>query len=189
MLIKRSALVLGIISLSFSGLVAFAQNNPNQMGQNNNPPMGNQMGERGPGGRMWEDLNLTPEQEQKLAAIHTKYHPQMMELHESLRTAKEELKSMWAGSATNAELEAKHQEVSNLHQQMGHLRFQCWLEMREVFTPEQRQQIAAKKGPGMGHGQMNHGPGMGGGQMNPGPGMDNGPMNQGQPGPEEMLDF
>lgn len=46
-------------------------------------------------------------------------------------------------SNTSAEeLRNQHEQVQELHQEMGNLRFESMLEMREVLTAEQREQFA-----------------------------------------------
>ena len=46
------------------------------------------------------------------------------------------------GNASEDQLRSKHQEIANLRQQMGNIRFESMLEMRKILTAEQRQKLA-----------------------------------------------
>jgi Spy/CpxP family protein refolding chaperone len=119
-----------------------AQNNP----QNPQNPQNSSRGRRwrdGSGrGRIIEQLNLTTEQKQKMVDIRQKYQGQLKPLKEQISSAREELSQMMSGTATADEIRAKHQEILKLRQQLGDIRFESLLEMREVLTPEQRTQFA-----------------------------------------------
>ena len=92
------------------------------------------------GEKLTEKLNLTPEQQQQMQTIRTKYQPQMDTIKEQMRTEKERLRQMMTNNDSNNNLRSQHQKIASLNQQMADLRFQSMLEMREVLSPEQRQQ-------------------------------------------------
>lgn len=89
---------------------------------------------------LMEKLNLTIEQQQKMQSIRRKYQPQMDSLRLEMRTEKEKLRQMMTNNDSSDNLRQQHQKVASLNQKMSDLRFQIMLEMREVLTPEQRQQ-------------------------------------------------
>jgi len=52
-----------------------------------------------------------------------------------------EMRSLMASDASSEQLREQHQKIRDLHQQMGDQRFETMLQIREVLTPEQRQQM------------------------------------------------
>lgn len=92
--------------------------------------------------RIIEQLNLSDEQTQQLVSIRQKYQPQLRPLQEQIRTARQEMRQMMTGNGSQAQLRSKHQEINRLNQEIHTLRFESFLEMREVLTPEQRQEFA-----------------------------------------------
>jgi Spy/CpxP family protein refolding chaperone len=99
-------------------------------------------GKKGGQGQWMESLNLTDRQKQQLEAIRQKYQGQMQSLSEQLRTSQNELRTLMAGNGSDSEIRAKHNQVANLRQQLGELRFNSMLESRQVLTPEQRQKFS-----------------------------------------------
>ncbi|MGI0480402.1 Spy/CpxP family protein refolding chaperone [Geminocystis sp. CENA526] len=103
-----------------------------------------QMGQRqkrgGEKGDIMTKLNLTSEQQQQMQSIRTKYQPQMDSIRQEMRTEREALRQMMSNNASPDNLRSQHNKIASLNQRMGDLRFQSMLEMREVLTPEQRQQ-------------------------------------------------
>lgn len=93
------------------------------------------------GSRIIEQLNLSQDQQQRMAAIRQRYQSQLQPIQEQVQTVRTEMRSMMSGTATNDEIRAKHQEMRQLRQEIGNLRFESLLEMREVLTPEQRNQF------------------------------------------------
>jgi Spy/CpxP family protein refolding chaperone len=93
-------------------------------------------------GRIIEQLNLSQEQTQELVSIREKYKPRFRSLREQMRKAHEEMRQMMTGNVSQAELRAKNEEINQLNQKIDELRFESLLEMREVLTPEQRQEFA-----------------------------------------------
>lgn len=99
--------------------------------------------ERGEGkGRFLEKLNLTSDQKQELSAIRQKYRAQIEPIQSNMQMLQRELFAMMAGDESTDVIRAKYQKASQLRQELGNIRFQSMLEMREVLTPEQRTQLA-----------------------------------------------
>ena len=59
-----------------------------------------------------------------------------------MRSKRQKLQEMMAGTATEKEIRSQHQQVVQLDQKMDNLRFESMLETRQVLTPEQRRQFA-----------------------------------------------
>ncbi|MFN4066703.1 MAG: Spy/CpxP family protein refolding chaperone [Thermosynechococcus sp.] len=102
----------------------------------------------GYGGPRWganlENLNLTPEQRQRLQAVRQQYQGQMEQTRNQLRTAKQELRQMMSGNASEDQIRSKHQQVRQLENQLASLRFESMLAMRGILTPQQRQALATQ---------------------------------------------
>ena len=105
-----------------------------------------QRGDRGgPGGRrgdFLEQLNLSEAQMQDIREIRERYGPDLQELHGDIRSERDQLRQLMAGSASESEIRSQHSRVLNLHQEMAETRFDSMLEIRNVLTPEQRQEWA-----------------------------------------------
>ncbi|MGK7931480.1 MAG: Spy/CpxP family protein refolding chaperone [Microcystaceae cyanobacterium] len=93
-------------------------------------------------GRIMEQLGLSEEQTQELNSIRQKYQPQLRSLRRQIRNSREEMYDMMTGNASQAELRSKNQEINQIDQKIHNLRFESLLEVREVLTPEQRQEFA-----------------------------------------------
>ena len=115
-----------------------AQNQP----ERGNKERGRKRGRRGGMKRLLSKLDLTPEQTQQIEAIETKYQGDREPLHQELRTEMQTMKSLFSSDATTQELQGQQQTVRNLRDQLGDLRFNQMLEVREVLTPEQRDRMA-----------------------------------------------
>ncbi|MDJ0578669.1 Spy/CpxP family protein refolding chaperone [Crocosphaera sp.] len=87
-------------------------------------------------------LNLSDQQMQQLGEIRKKYRPQMQNLAQQMQAKSQELNRMMQGNASESDLRRKHQEIANLRQQMGKIRFESMLEMRTILNTEQRQRLA-----------------------------------------------
>ena len=94
-----------------------------------------------PSGRMLKQLNLSPEQLQKLKAIRDRDQVQMRELAEKSRQASKDLRDLLAGSESSDVIRAKHNQVLNLQQELRRQHFERTLAMREILTPQQRKQL------------------------------------------------
>lgn len=89
-----------------------------------------------------EQLNLSEDQKRQLKDIQQKYKQQMSQYRDSLKSARKELQDMMVGNSSKEAIRAKHNEVAKLRQTIADMSFESMLEMREVMTPEQRQQFA-----------------------------------------------
>ncbi len=141
--ILRRVSVLGLAILSIGGVVALANGNrllPQITAQTTESQPGNQNQSRLAHNRnsLVRVLNLTPDQVQKLQAIRRQYKDQILQTSQQLRQARQQLSEAIAGTAPADEVRVKHRQVDALQQQLGDLRFESTLAVRELLTPEQR---------------------------------------------------
>jgi Spy/CpxP family protein refolding chaperone len=108
------------------------------------PATPRQQAPRGQHRQQWiQQLNLTPDQVQKLESIRGQYKPQMEQAYSTLRQARRELLDLMASNtATDSQIREKHQQIQTLQQQLSDTRFEQLLAMRNVLNAEQRTQAA-----------------------------------------------
>lgn len=88
-----------------------------------------------------EQLNLSSQQQQQISTIRQKYRSDMEQVRTRLRTAQQELQQLMVGNATKDNIRAKHQQVGELNQELDTLHFESMLEIRDVLTTAQRQEL------------------------------------------------
>ena len=91
---------------------------------------------------LFQQLNLTTNQQRQIEKIHRLYYPEIIKLQEKLTAAKAELTDMMASAESATIIRTKHQEILNLRQELGELQLETMLATREVLTLEQRQDFA-----------------------------------------------
>ena len=89
-----------------------------------------------------EQLDLTDEQSAQIEAIHEQYRAVNEQDYQKLQQARESMRSLFAQDANPNQLRQQHQEIQSLRQQLGNRRFETMLQVREILTSEQRQQMA-----------------------------------------------
>ena len=94
-----------------------------------------------PSGRMLKQLNLSPEQLQKLKAIRDRNPNRMRELAQQSRQANKELRDLLVSTESSDAIRAKHTQVLSLQQELQKQHFERMLSMREILTPQQRSQL------------------------------------------------
>ncbi|MFM9266573.1 Spy/CpxP family protein refolding chaperone [Tychonema sp. BBK16] len=131
------ALAILMITLG-STAAAIAVPNPTepQTVAQNQPP--NRRG--GKEGGMFEKLNLSADQKQKMQAVRDRYKDQISQRMQAVRQARQELQTMMAGATNTSQMRDKHRQMMGLRQQLEEVQFESMLSMREVLTPEQRSQ-------------------------------------------------
>lgn len=123
----------------------FKENNPNQIQylSQNNPESGSKQKRRWEGeGKLFESLNLTPEQKNQMKQIKDKYRPKMEAIRKNMRSEREILKNMMVNNEPTDKIRSQHQKVSILNKQANDLRFESMLEINKTLTPEQRKKLA-----------------------------------------------
>ena len=94
-----------------------------------------------PSGRMLKQLNLSPEQLQKLKTIRDRDPNRMRELAQQSRQANKELRDLLVSTESSDAIRAKHTQVLSLQQELQKQHFERMLSMREILTPQQRSQL------------------------------------------------
>ena len=153
-LLPVACYITAAIALSVGGSLAIAKpperanfplltSPPQSVAQETRQPRHQQLQQRGfPGGRLMEQLNLSKEQKQQISTIRQKYQRQTQQLREEIRSERQKLQDMMAGTATEAEIRRQHPQVAQLNQTIHNLHFEGMLQTRQVLTPEQRRQFA-----------------------------------------------
>ena len=95
-------------------------------------------------GQLFQSLNLTPDQRQKLKSVQQEYQSQIREQQRNVQEARQTMQQMLGSNTPSATVLAKFQDVQQMQQSLGQLRFKGLLAMREVLTPTQRQQLATQ---------------------------------------------
>ncbi len=146
-----SSILTAILALTVGSTVAIAANpSSDNVFSNSTPDTVNspiaQRPNRGRGvenvDKFMEQLNLTEDQKRQISAIREKYQAQMQQLRTSEQANRQELETMMSGNASNDQLRSKHQQMVQTRERMNNLRFESLLEMRQVLTPAQRNQLA-----------------------------------------------
>ncbi|OCR02083.1 Spy protein [Oscillatoriales cyanobacterium USR001] len=138
-MLLRHLSTVAILMLSLTSTAAIAlpklPETISQAPQPPNPPMQD-------GGQIFEKLNLTADQKQKMQAIRNQYKDKITQHRDAIVKANQELMSMINGNASDSQLREKHRQVVAQAQQMGELQFDMMLAMRQILTPDQRRQLA-----------------------------------------------
>ena len=90
------------------------------------------------------DMNLTPEQMERLQTIRTEQKAEIEKTRDALHQAHEEMRDLIGSEVDEATIREKYRQVSSLRQEMADLRFNSMMEMRKTFTLEQRRQFVEK---------------------------------------------
>lgn len=114
--------------------------------------------------RMVKELNLTPEQKEKVREIKKNQGAGMREhkakVHEAMKDLAQSMKAPEKGDAYKAKLKQKFETVQALRNEMMAKRFQVALEIREILSAEQIEKFRAmdmdKGGFGKGRGKKKH---------------------------------
>lgn len=90
---------------------------------------------------LFQQLDLTGEQQQHLQQIHLRYRRQIAKKKQSIVRLQQQLSDMMVGTETVASLRAKNQQLNALRQDLESLRFESMLATREILTLQQRQKF------------------------------------------------
>lgn len=140
----RKVSVVALLILSLGGVVALFVPNPllSQSSEQKQSPAESSWAGKESG---WiRDLDLSATQVQQLQAIRQQYHDPLQQNAQELHQARQELKTLMAGTASTVEVRAKFQQVQQLSQTVAQVRFESLLAMRAVLSPEQRAELAEK---------------------------------------------
>lgn len=94
-------------------------------------------------GGLFDKLNLSAEQKQKMQTVRDRYKEQVSQRMQAVRQARQELETMMSSPTANvSQMREKHRQIMGLRQQLEEVQFETTLSMREVLTPEQRTQLS-----------------------------------------------
>ncbi|MCT7955006.1 Spy/CpxP family protein refolding chaperone [Laspinema palackyanum] len=142
-LLAALMLALGTSTAAYAAPQAFAEQTIAQRPGGNNPGRGSERGGEWAGKEGWlEQLNLTEQQQQEIQAIRDRYETQMQATRDQMRQNMERMGQMMGGNTSDNELRNQHNQILQARQQMGQMQFEQMLAIRNVLTPEQRQQFA-----------------------------------------------
>lgn len=91
---------------------------------------------------IFEKLNLSTSQQEQMKNIRDKYQPQIQTLRQEMRVEKEKLGQMMETDTSESQLRNQHKNVLQISQKMRNQHFEAMLEMREVLTTQQRQELS-----------------------------------------------
>lgn len=128
--------------LVIGGGMAEARPRGNWEGQGTRVAQRGGRGQGGPNGGLMQQLNLSEQQQQQIQAIRERYQPQLEQGREAMKQAHEQFRNLMTGNANESQVRAQHQQIQQLAQQMGSLRFESMMEIRNVLDESQRQQFA-----------------------------------------------
>ncbi|MEM8719318.1 MAG: Spy/CpxP family protein refolding chaperone [Cyanobacteria bacterium P01_G01_bin.39] len=90
---------------------------------------------------LFQQLNLTGEQQQQIKRIHSQYRQQIQRKKQNIAKLQQQISDMMVGTEPVELLRAKNQQLSILRQEIGTLRFESMLATREILTPQQREKF------------------------------------------------
>ena len=90
---------------------------------------------------LFQQLNLSSSQKEKIKKIHNQYKQQIRKKNNSLSVLQKQLSDLMVGTESVESIRAKNQQLVNLRQEIGELRFESMLATREILTPQQRQKF------------------------------------------------
>lgn len=90
---------------------------------------------------LFQQLNLTNKQREQIKQIHHKYKQQIRKKNHTLSILQKQLSDLMVGTESVELIRAKNQQLVNLRQEIGQLRFEIMLATREILTPQQRQKF------------------------------------------------
>jgi periplasmic protein CpxP/Spy len=111
--------------------LSLSQNNPRSTDNEFKIPAGGM-------GNLVKELNLSPDQIQRLQQLRKNSQGKTKERRQALRTARQELNQLLQGNASSDQIRQKRQQVQILQREVADTNFENTLAIREILTPEQR---------------------------------------------------
>ena len=90
---------------------------------------------------LFQQLNLSSSQKERIKKIHSQYKQQIRKKNHNLSVLQKQLSDLMVGTESVESIRAKNQQLVNLRQEIGKLRFESMLATREILTPQQRQKF------------------------------------------------
>ena len=96
--------------------------------------------------RMFDKLNLSAEQREKIKTLRQQGQERMKTQHQQLMAKRRELNELVrSAGSTREQAIAKQREVNAIQNQVAEARMNTWFDMRAVLTPEQLKQFEQLK--------------------------------------------
>jgi Spy/CpxP family protein refolding chaperone len=92
--------------------------------------------------RLQADLGLSDEQVQAIRQLHTEQRAQRIQLHTSLREARQSLRAAIFSNGDERDIEARTATVQQLLDQTVQLRVQTLRGVSQILSPEQREKLS-----------------------------------------------
>jgi periplasmic protein CpxP/Spy len=89
-------------------------------------------------GNLIKELNLSPDQIQRLQQLRNNSKGKTKQRRQALQTARQELNQLLRGSASSDQIRQKRQQVQSLQREVADTNFENTLAIREILTPAQR---------------------------------------------------
>jgi Spy/CpxP family protein refolding chaperone len=103
--------------------------------------------------KLYEKLNLTPEQIRRMKALHKQSAPEVKQRLTALNQAKSELVALQSGNASLPAIKSKENQIATLKRSLADAKLQYSKNMQEILTAEQwnklqkiRQERRAQRG-------------------------------------------
>jgi Spy/CpxP family protein refolding chaperone len=142
-MIRRAAIIAGLLAVVGGG-VAFRAMSQGDSGSRFSDSTGQFLAQGAPD-RM-RDLNLSPDQMQRIRTIRQQYKDRLRIDREAARVAQEALRSAMASNLPRDRVEEKFRQAQTAREKAATTQFESMLAMREVLTLEQRQKVAERMG-------------------------------------------
>ena len=150
-LVRRRRYLLTAIAITFSIILLFPVfagsilSLPNFHGYSMNPTAiadnSLEVAQQKPTLSLFQQLNLTDEQQQQIRQIHLQYRQKIIKKKNIITRLQQQLSDMMVGTEPVELLRAKNKQLNILHQEMGLLHFESMLASREILTPQQREKF------------------------------------------------
>lgn len=160
---KKLYVVIGLLALVALATTGFAVGPGTDPGQAGGVQGGPGAGFHRGHGSWASDLNLTPEQQDKLSTLRKTHWEEVKPLRDQMFQKRKEMRDLYTNPAVDdATILAKQRELNVLQQQMQDRMVQFKLDQRKVFTPEQLSKLKEMRsgwgacggyGRGRGHGR------------------------------------
>ncbi|MEB3212750.1 MAG: Spy/CpxP family protein refolding chaperone [Leptolyngbyaceae bacterium] len=125
------------VLIGVSSLAAVAQVRGENDGWGDRPPRFEERREQ------WiEQLDLTEAQQAEIQAIREQASTENEGLRQELEEAHATMRSLMESNASADQIRQQHDQIQQLHQQLGDAMLDVRLDIREVLTEEQRSQLA-----------------------------------------------
>jgi Spy/CpxP family protein refolding chaperone len=87
--------------------------------------------------KLWQELNLSPQQKQRINDLHQRSTAKMRGYQKSLANAQKELSELRTAQASAGKITQKQNEIASIQLKISELRKDYTAAMKDILTPEQ----------------------------------------------------